>query len=95
MMKILYKPFGLLVSVLGGMVAGAIFKRVWKLAAHEEEAPEATDARRGWSEVLIAAALQGAIFALVKAAADRGAATATRKLTGFWPGEGAGEAKAD
>jgi predicted metal-dependent enzyme (double-stranded beta helix superfamily) len=94
MMKILYKPFGLLVSVLGGMVAGAIFKRVWKLAAHEEEAPEATDARRGWPEVLIAAAVQGAIFALVKAAADRGAATATRKLTGFWPGEGADEAKA-
>ncbi|HLH58522.1 MAG TPA: DUF4235 domain-containing protein [Streptosporangiaceae bacterium] len=92
MMKILYKPFGVLVSVLGGVVAGAIFKRVWKLAAHEEEAPDATDARRGWPEVLIAAALQGAIFALVKAAADRGAATATRKLTGFWPGKGADEA---
>ncbi len=91
-MKILYKPFSLLVSVLGGVVAGAIFKRVWRLAAHEEEAPEATDARRGWPEVLIAATLQGAIFALVKAAADRGAATATRKLTGFWPGEGADEA---
>lgn len=89
MIKILYKPFGMLVSVLGGVVAGAIFKRVWKLAAHEEEAPEATDARRTWREVLLAAALQGAIFALVKAATDRGAATATRKLTGFWPGEGA------
>jgi len=87
--KILYKPFGMLVSVLGGMVAGAIFKRVWKLAAHEEEAPEATDAQRSWGEVLIAATLQGAIFALVKAVTDRGAATATRKLTGFWPGKGA------
>ncbi|HEY4462335.1 MAG TPA: DUF4235 domain-containing protein [Streptosporangiaceae bacterium] len=89
MIKLLYKPFGMLASVLGGMVAGAIFKRVWKLAAHEEEAPEATDARRGWPEILAAAALQGAIFALVKAAVDRGAATTTRKLTGFWPGEGA------
>lgn len=89
MIKILYKPFGMLVSVLGGMVAGAIFKRVWKLAAHEEEAPEATDAQRSWGEVLIAATLQGAIFALVKAVTDRGAATATRKLTGFWPGKGA------
>jgi hypothetical protein len=88
-MKILYKPFGMLIGVFGGMVAGAIFKRVWKLAAREEEAPEATDARRSWREVLLAAALQGAIFALVKAAVDRGAATATRKLTGFWPGEGA------
>ena len=91
MIKILYKPFGILAGVFGGMVAGAIFKRVWKLAAHEEEAPEATDARRGWPEVLVAAALHGAIFALVKATVDRGAATATRKLTGFWPGEGADE----
>ena len=89
MIKLLYKPFGMVAGMVGGMVAGAIFKRVWKLAAHEEDAPEATDARRGWPEILAAAALHGAIFALVKAAVDRGAATATHKLTGFWPGEGA------
>lgn len=76
------------VSVLGGVVAGAIFKRIWKVAAHEEEAPSATDARRGWGEVLTAAALQGAVFAVVKAVLDRGTATATRGLTGTWPGEG-------
>lgn len=40
----LYKPVGILVSVLGGVLAGA--------------------------------------------AADRGAAEGTRKLTGIWPGEG-------
>jgi hypothetical protein len=33
------------------------------------------------------AALQGAIFALVKAVIDRGAAEGTRKVTGVWPGE--------
>ena len=88
-LKILYNPVGILVSVLGGIVAGALFKRIWKLAAHEDETPDATDAQRGWGEVLVAATLQGAIFALVKAATDRGAATVTRKLTGFWPGKGA------
>jgi hypothetical protein len=88
MIKLLYKPVGMLVSVLGGVIAGSIFKRVWKLAAGEDEAPKATDAQRGWPEVLIAATLQGAIFALVKAAVDRGAAEGTRKLTGVWPGEG-------
>lgn len=86
-MKIIYKPVSVLVSVLGGMLAGAIFKRVWKLAAGEEEAPHATDIRRNWPEVLTAAALQGAIFAVVKAAVDRSAAEGTRKLTGVWPGE--------
>lgn len=87
MIKWLYKPVSFLVSVLGGIVAGAIFKQVWKLAAGEEQAPSATDARRGYKEVLIAAALQGAIFALVKAALDRGTAEGVRKLTGYWPGQ--------
>lgn len=86
MIKLLYKPAGMLVSVLGGVVAGAIFKRVWKVAAREDDAPKATDAQRGWREILLAAALQGAIFAVVKAAVDRGAAEGTRKLTGVWPG---------
>jgi hypothetical protein len=87
MIKLLYKPVGMLVSVLGGLLASAIFRRVWKVAAHEEDAPEATDASRGWREILLAAAVQGAIFAVVRAAIDRSAAEGTRKLTGVWPGD--------
>ena len=87
MIKLLYKPVGMLVSVLGGVLAGVIFKRVWQVTAREDDAPKATDAKRGWREVLLAAALQGAIFAVVKAAVDRGAAEGTRKLTGVWPGD--------
>lgn len=87
MNKLLYKSVGIVVSVLGGMLAGAIFKQVWKLAADEDEAPTATDVRRGWREVLLAATIQGAIFGLVKAALDRGTAEGTRKLTGVWPGD--------
>jgi hemerythrin superfamily protein len=87
MIKLLYKPVSMLVSVLGGILAGVIFKRVWKVIGREDEAPKATDKRRGWREVLLAAALQGAIFAVVKAAVDRSAAEGTRKVTGVWPGE--------
>jgi hypothetical protein len=85
--KLIYKPISLGASVLGGVIAGAIFKKVWQLAAGEDETPQATDAQRSWTEVLIAAALQGAVFAIVKAAVDRGAAEGTRKLTGTWPGD--------
>jgi len=92
MAKLLYKLAGLLVSVLGGMLATAIFKQVWRLAAGEDEAPKASDAHRGWPEILGAAALQGALVAVVKAVMDRAAATGTQKLTGTWPGdEGVGE----
>jgi predicted metal-dependent enzyme (double-stranded beta helix superfamily) len=87
MIKLMYKPFSIIAGVLGGVLAGVIFKQVWKLAAREDEAPDSTDVQKGWGEVLIAATLQGAIFAVVKAAVDRGAAEATLRLTGIWPGE--------
>jgi hypothetical protein len=70
----------------GGMLAGAIFRQVWKRAAGEEDAPRPTDESRGWREILVAAAVQGAIFAVVKAAVDRGSAAGFRRLTGHWPG---------
>jgi hypothetical protein len=89
MTKLLYRAAGMLASILGGIVAGAIFKKVWKVTAGEDEAPTATDAQRGWREILLAATLQGAIFGAVKAAIDRGTAEGTRKLTGVWPGENA------
>ena len=87
MTKLLYRVLSMLVSVGGGLLAGTVFKKTWQLAAGEDEAPKATDAARGWHEVLIAAALQGAIFAVVKATVDRLTAVGTRSLTGTWPGE--------
>jgi hypothetical protein len=87
MLKLLYKPFGLLVSVAGGLVASAIFGRLWRLATGEDEAPKATEQQRTWREVLIAATAQGAVFGLVKAAIDRGGAAGFRRATGEWPGD--------
>ncbi|MGW1766737.1 DUF4235 domain-containing protein [Streptomyces sp. NPDC002073] len=84
--KIAYKPVGLALGATSGMIAGAAFKQAWKMIGHDDDAPDATDEHRTWQEVLIAAALQGAIFAVVKAAVDRGGAATTRRLTGTWPG---------
>ena len=84
--KIAYKPLGLALGAVSGVIAGAVFKQAWKMLGHDEDAPDATDEERTWAEVVLAATLQGAIFAAVKAAVDRGGATATRRLTGTWPG---------
>lgn len=86
-MKLLYKPLGLIVSVIGGLLAGALFKRVWRGLADEQEAPNAKDRDRSWSEVLTAAVIQGAVFGGVKALIDRAGATGFARLTGTWPGE--------
>ena len=86
MARLIYKPFGLIVSVLGGIVAGMIFKRVWGAVGREDEAPKATDEAKSWSEVLVAAAAEGAVFGGVKALVDRAGATGFAHLTGAWPG---------
>jgi hypothetical protein len=86
-MKLVYKPFGLIVSVLGGVLAGALFKRIWRALADDREAPNAKDRDRSWREVIAAAALQGAVFGGVKALIDRAGATGFARLTGVWPGK--------
>jgi hypothetical protein len=87
MAKLVYKPLGIVFGVLGGLLGGVIFKQIWKRVAGEDDAPEATEREHSWAEVLPAAALQGAVFALIKAAVDRGGAQGFEKLTGVWPGD--------
>ena len=62
MNKLIYKPISLGTSILAGLLADQIFKRVWRLTAREDEAPKATDADRSWTEVLAAAAKAGRIL---------------------------------
>lgn len=83
--KVLYKPFTILVTVSSGMLAGAVFQKIWKMTAGEDDAPDATDEDRQWAEILIASALQGALLGLTKALLNRGGAKGVRKLTGNWP----------
>ena len=86
-MKALYAPFGILFGVIGGLIGGQIFKQVWKLIAKEEDAPSARESEYGWKEVLPAAALQGAIFAVVKATVDRKGEQGFQELTGVCPAD--------
>jgi len=83
--KILYKPVGIVGGILASVLAAKLFKQTWRLIGHEDQAPQARDEERDWTEILLAAAIHGAIFAFVKAAVDRGGATAMRRVTGAWP----------
>ena len=84
--KLLYRPVGLIGGILAGTISGAVFKQVWRLAANEDDAPGALQSEYRMREVVLAAALQGAIFAATKAAIDRAGARGFSKLTGSWPG---------
>ncbi|WP_307849422.1 DUF4235 domain-containing protein [Qaidamihabitans albus] len=87
-MKVLYRPLSMAVSAAGGVLAGVVFKQVWRRVTGEPDAPSATDRGYGWRHVVLAAALQGAVFGAVKAAVDRASATGYEKATGDWPGDG-------
>ncbi|OLF15138.1 hypothetical protein BU204_22970 [Actinophytocola xanthii] len=89
--KLIYKPVGTLIGVLGGVAASAVFGKVWEAVTGDREAPEPTDRRRGWGEILLAAGVQGAIFGLVRAALDRSGAIGYRKVTGTWPDDDSGK----
>jgi hypothetical protein len=93
MAKVIYKPFGLILGVLAGSIAGAIFKRTWRNLADEEKPPKATDRDRGWLEIAVAAAVRGAVFASTRALVDRAGASAFEQVTGAWPGKRESKAK--
>ncbi|PFG34608.1 DUF4235 domain-containing protein [Sanguibacter antarcticus] len=86
--KLLYRPVGLVSSLIGGLVAGQIFKQVYKRVApgDRKDAPGPLQSEYGLGEVLVAALIQGAIYASVKALIDRGGARAFQRVTGDWPG---------
>lgn len=64
-MKLSYRLLGMLLGVLGGALGGVVFTRIWKWTTGQDEAPKATAGDHGWREVLIAAAVEGAIFGVV------------------------------
>ncbi|WP_086161953.1 DUF4235 domain-containing protein [Streptomyces marincola] len=84
--KAAYRPVGLLTGTVSGLVAGAAFRRSWKSLRHDEHTWSATDRDRSWREIWLAAAAQGAVYAVVKATVDRAGARAVHRVTGTWPG---------
>lgn len=85
--KLAYKPVGLIGGIVAGALSGMIFKQIWKQIADEEDAPKALESDYSMREVVLAAAIQGAIFAATKAAIERAGARGFSKVTGSWPGD--------
>lgn len=85
MAKTVYKPIGIALGVVGGVIASALFQKVWSAISDDDDAPKARHEEKSWAEIFPSAALQGAFFALVKTVIDRSGAAGWKKMTGVWP----------
>ena len=85
-MGLIYKPFGIVLGIVAGLLGKRLFDVAWG-KFDDEEPPEATTEDTTWPRVLGAAAVQGVIFKVVRVVVDRYGAIAWRHLTGVWPGE--------
>jgi Protein of unknown function (DUF4235) len=85
-MTLIYKPIGLILGIIGGILGRQAFNQIWQ-RVDDEEPPEPTTRDRSVGRIALAVVLQGAIFALVKMGVQRAGARAWRYLFGIWPGE--------
>jgi hypothetical protein len=84
--KLLFIPF----SVIGGLIAGFIGKKLFELiwgVIDDQEPPEAEHRDVSWGKLIPALALEGAIFRATRGAADHASRIAFYRATGSWPGE--------
>lgn len=85
-MTVLFRPMGMVLGLLAGMMARKVFEKSWS-AASDQEAPSPEQENLEMSKLIPALLLEGAIFMLIRGLVDHGARVAFRKYTGAWPGE--------
>jgi len=87
--KILYRPFGIVSGIVGGLVAARVFRLVYKhlVPGPDDRAPKPLESAYRTRQVVLGALIQGAVFAGVKALVDRAGARAFERWTGEWPGD--------
>ena len=83
---LIYKPIGLVLGIIAGLVGKRLFNVAWT-KIDDEDPPKGTTEYAPWVKILGAAALQGVIFKVVRVVVDRYGAIGWHYLTGFWPGE--------
>lgn len=80
--ELTYRLLSLGTGILGGALAGGIISRIWGVFSDRGELPEPTALNVHLREVLVAGAVQGVVFGVVKAALGRVTARTYRRITG-------------
>jgi hypothetical protein len=83
--KLLFLPFSIAAGILGGLVSRKAFALTWG-AIDDRQPPTPSDRRTSLGKLVLALALEGAVFRLAKGLIDHGSRQWFARLTGRWPG---------
>jgi Protein of unknown function (DUF4235) len=86
MLKVLFIPVSIVAGLLAGFFGKKVFNILWGVI-DDEEPPDSKHRDITWGRLLLAGAIQGAIFRAVKEATDHASRRAFYRTTGSWPGE--------
>jgi hypothetical protein len=86
MTAFLFRPVGIIAGLLAGLAARRVFDLAWG-AVDRDEPPDPADREVPVTRFVLALALEGAIFTLVRGVVDHNARALFSRYTGRWPGE--------
>ncbi len=85
-MKFLFIPFSIVAGLIAGALGNKLFDAIWG-AIDDQEPPSSEHRDIDLKKMLIAEALQGAIFRVTRKLVDHEARRAFAGTVGTWPGE--------
>jgi hypothetical protein len=86
MEKVLFTPVGILAGLIAGFAGKLAFDQIWSLI-DDEEPPEPEHREASMVKLVLALAIQGAIFRAVRGIAEHEARRGFQRWSGQWPGE--------
>jgi hypothetical protein len=71
--------------VIGGLIAAAMFPRLRRVLAGQDQAPSATAEDTSWRQAIVASTIKGALSGAAQGATGHTAAAGCAHFTGTWP----------
>jgi hypothetical protein len=84
--KLMFLPVSIGSGLLAGLIGKKMFQMIWGVI-DDEEAPKAEHRYISFPKLIVALAIEGALFALIRGLVDHGSRHAFARATGAWPGD--------
>jgi hypothetical protein len=85
-MKFLFLPISIIGGLIAGQISSRVFEAIWGLI-DDEEPPDSEHRDISLAKMLVAAAVQGAIFRATRKLVDHQSRKAFAGAVGTWPGQ--------